>query len=240
MKKRLFIGSSVEGLDVANAVQGLLERDAESTVWHQGIFDVGGTSLHSLIKTAKASDAAVFVFSADDEIKIRGNNHLAVRDNVIFELGLFIGVLGAENVYIVAPRDNSGLRIPTDILGVTYATYDPQRSDGNVDAALGPACTAIRRQLRKDVGEKDFDADVAPRAVGFNDEESVGLIQAWLRRSMMAVLLRPHRHDEVDHELGLSRGTSSRLARRAVEDPSTGWRVVADNGEVFQLEMKKR
>ena len=70
-----------------------------------------------------------------------------VRDNVIFELGMFIGKLGKKRCFIVSPRTQEPFRIPTDLLGVTPATYNPNRDDGKLSAALGPACNKIRQTI---------------------------------------------------------------------------------------------
>ena len=89
-KNKIFIGSSVEGLKIAYAVQQNLRHTAETTVWDQGVFDLSSTTIESLIKVLDNSDFGIFVFSPDDIIKFRGNEALTVRDNVVFELGLFI------------------------------------------------------------------------------------------------------------------------------------------------------
>jgi hypothetical protein len=149
MKPRVFIGSSVEGLTVAYAIQQNLEYAAEVTVWPQGIFQLSRASLDSLIQALDASDFGVFVFTPDDVAKIRGNEHNVVRDNVIFELGLFVGRLGVSRTVFVKPREASDLHIPSDLAGITPATYSSQRIDDNIQAALGPACTSIANIIQK-------------------------------------------------------------------------------------------
>jgi hypothetical protein len=147
MKERIFIASSVEGLDVAYAAQENLEFNFEITVWPQGIFELSRSVLDSLVDSLTKFDAALFVFTPDDEIIIRGEKETKVRDNVIFELGLFLGRLGRERCFILQPRSVKDLSLPTDILGVTPATYDDKREDGNLLAALGPPCNKIRRAI---------------------------------------------------------------------------------------------
>src|SRR5437879_617847 len=91
LRPRLFIGSSNESLDYAYAIQQNLEDDAEVTVWKNGIFQLTKTAVESLIKALDKSDFAVFVFAPNDVLRLRKKNFAAVRDNVIFELGLFMG-----------------------------------------------------------------------------------------------------------------------------------------------------
>jgi hypothetical protein len=146
---RLFIGSSVESLDIAYALQECLEYDCEPTVWNQGIFEPSATALASLVKRLDSSDFAVFVFGPDDVVTLRGKAINAARDNVVFEFGLFVGRLGVERCLIVTPRLETPLHFPTDLIGLTTLSFNPDRSDGRVIAALGPAANQLRRQMRR-------------------------------------------------------------------------------------------
>lgn len=140
----LFIASSSEQLKLAYAVQQELEHDADPTVWKQGIFKPSQSTLDSLMHSLSSFDFGVFVFAPDDVTSMRGNANSTVRDNVIFELGLFIGQLGRRRCFIIVPRGAGTLHLPTDLIGFTPLEYNADRSDGNVRAALGPACDAIR------------------------------------------------------------------------------------------------
>jgi len=117
-KPRMFIGSSVEGLSVGDAINLNLDHEIEVTLWRTGAFDIASTALDSLVKRSTAVDFALFVFSPDDLVTIRSQQHVVVRDNVLFELGLFIGALGKDRCFIVKPR-NVELHLPTDLLGVS-------------------------------------------------------------------------------------------------------------------------
>lgn len=150
MKPRVFIGSSSENLDVAYAVQESLEHVAEVTVWDQGIFNPSRYNLESLIDALFATDFSVFVFVPDDVTSIRGQNQPTVRDNVIFELGLFIGRLGRERCYILVPKaEQRALKLPTDLLGLSPLAYDSNRRDCNLRAALGPPCSKVSKNITR-------------------------------------------------------------------------------------------
>ena len=148
MKPKLFIGSSVEGLNIAYAVQNNLVHRVEVTVWDQGVFNLSQSALESLVELLERMDFGVFIFTPDDLVTIRGEENRIVRDNVLFELGLFVGRLGRQRSFILKPSQDE-LRLPTDLLGITPATYETDRSDGNMRAATGPASNEIRENISK-------------------------------------------------------------------------------------------
>jgi hypothetical protein len=145
---RLFIASSVEGLEVAYALQENLEYDCDPTVWNQGVFKPSSVALLDLISEAAQSDFAVFTFTPDDILEMRGASFGAVRDNVIFEYGLFIGELGRARCFHVVPRNQPDLHMPSDLIGITPMMYNDRRADGRLVAALGPAANQIRHAIR--------------------------------------------------------------------------------------------
>lgn len=144
---RVFIGSSGEGLPVAEAINRALEHGYEATVWSQGVFGPGGYNLESLIEQTKTREFAILVVDADDTTASRGKTKNVARDNVIFELGLFLGALGRERCFMVYDRDRQP-DLPSDLLGITPATYG-RHSDNDLDAALGPATSRIKLQIAR-------------------------------------------------------------------------------------------
>lgn len=160
-KPALFIGSSVEGLEIAHTVQELLDFDFESTVWNQGVFSASQTTLVDLYVRTRQTDLALFVFTPDDVLTIRGQTVAAPRDNVIFELGLFLGASEPSRCFTLQPR-GAQMHLPTDLLGLTPLTYAADRRDRNLLAALGPACNQLRRASRQfqiDRGVLKFSVD---------------------------------------------------------------------------------
>lgn len=146
-KPKVFIGASRENQRVAEALQQSLDHDAEVEVWDQGTFRASEYPLESLEAKLETADFAVFVFSPDDITMMRGEAKNTVRDNVVFELGLFIGRLSRRRTFIIRPRETE-LHLPSDLMGLTPLTYDASRGEDNLRAALGSAATSIRAALR--------------------------------------------------------------------------------------------
>lgn len=146
---RLFVGSSSESRGIAYAIQQNLDDDADVTVWDQNVFRLTKDTLSSLIEQLSLSDFAVFVFAPDDLTRLRKATVRTVRDNVLFELGLFMGALGLDKAFIVAPKGAKNLHIPTDLIGIMVGRYNAQRQDSNLRAALGPFCNDVRNELNK-------------------------------------------------------------------------------------------
>jgi predicted nucleotide-binding protein len=147
-KPQMFVASSSENLQVAYDLQEALQDDVDVTVWKQGVFRLSRSTMESLVEWLPKCDFGAFVLVPDDVIEIRNARRETVRDNVIFELGLFIGCLGRERCFLLKPTGVDDLSLPTDLVGLTAATYDPQRQD-NMLAYLGPAANRIRKEVMR-------------------------------------------------------------------------------------------
>lgn len=145
-KPSIFIGSSREGLRVAQAIEFQFQDDAEITIWNEGLFNLSSGALETLVNSLDQFDFAVLVLTPDDLLLNRGAYVHSPRDNVLFELGLFMGRLGRLRTFIVCDK-SAKTKLPSDLGGITVALYDGNRQDGNLKAAVGPACTLMRDSI---------------------------------------------------------------------------------------------
>lgn len=152
-KPLIFIGSSTESRSIANALQESLSDELDAFVWSQWGFDLSRDAVDSLERTLAESDFAAFIFAPDDDLVIRGQQTAVVRDNVLFELGLFMGGLGRDRTFIVRPTSiEEAYRVATDLLGLTAATYDATALRGTPDElrrALLTAANQIRAATQR-------------------------------------------------------------------------------------------
>jgi len=228
MKPRMFIASSVEHIDLAYAAQESLEHDVESTVWSQGVFSISRTAMASLIDALDDSDFGLFILAPDDVTAIRDTSMKTVRDNVIFELGLFVGRLGNDRCFLIIPRGVEDLHLPTDLLGLTPANFDPDRQDRNMVAALGPACNRIRKAINK-LGSIAQTAPSFPNTQHIEVDELCNdpndcksLIESWMGMQPSGLNTSVIRFDDVDRELKLARGS----ALLYIEEAARRWNYV--------------
>ncbi len=148
-KLKLFVGSSVGGLNQARAVQGALQYDAYVRVWTNGIFRTGNYPIEDLIEALDDADFGAFIFLPEDVLILNRQNQAieskVVRDNVLFELGMFMGRLGKTRAFIIKPRGHE-LHLPTDLAGINTAEFN---DDPNLDAALGPPSYELLKMMKK-------------------------------------------------------------------------------------------
>lgn len=121
MKPRIFIGSSTEGLPVAQRIKSYFEPNYECYIWNDGIFKFNEGFLETLLKSASLFDFGFMVFAADDISRIRKKEYKTTRDNVLFEYGLFLGRVGIDRAYVL--KEDS-VKIPSDLAGVTLLSYN--------------------------------------------------------------------------------------------------------------------
>jgi hypothetical protein len=150
-RTKIFIGSSKESLQIARAIQHGLLDIATPELWNQGLFRAGTVVLNDLLKAVDGFDFGVFVFAPDDVVKMREKEHSAVRDNVLFELGIFIGRLGPERSIFVVPKSDTDLHLPSDLTGIIPATYDGEYISKRMQlqVAVSPAVFQISEVIRE-------------------------------------------------------------------------------------------
>ena len=147
---RVFIGSSSEGLGLAEALRENIEREADFELelrqWNNAdIFAPGSYALVDLLRETREVDFAILVFTPDDAARVRNADHRIPRDNVVFELGLFMGAIGRDRAFVLVPSgDGQGLKLPSDLQGLTTVRYTAGETPG-LARAVGEILRAIAR-----------------------------------------------------------------------------------------------
>ena len=144
-KPRIFLGSSGKQAKLLKALTRGLEDVADVEPW-TATFNPGTTTLGRLVELTGQVDFAAFVFAQDDWTSAEpispdadgAAGQASPRDNVVFEAGLFGGVLGMERTFILHAN---GAKLPTDLLGLTCVRYG--------DAAESVAVKTVNQKLRK-------------------------------------------------------------------------------------------
>jgi predicted nucleotide-binding protein len=141
----VFIGSSSEAADVATYLDKALKKQGIATrSWIDGVFQVSETTIESLTNIASQVDFAILLLTPDDITTSRKKKVNSPRDNVIFELGLFMGALGRDRTLIVA--DKTLGKLPSDLLGVVTLRYEKPKS-GPIGRALKLTLQDIRNRV---------------------------------------------------------------------------------------------
>lgn len=120
IKPRIFIGSSKEGLNVAEYVKQFLSLDFECFLWTDDLFKYNESALETLIKEASLFDFGLLIATKDDFLKSRDQEFDTPRDNVIFEYGLFLGRMGTSRAFVI---QEEGTKLPTDLFGITTPRF---------------------------------------------------------------------------------------------------------------------
>jgi len=125
-KPRIFLGSSGKQAKLLQALTRGLEDVAHVEPWTTS-FTPGTTTLERLLELTREVDFAAFVFAQDDWTantppapESSAPGQASPRDNVVFEAGLFGGVLGMRRTFILHAN---GAKLPSDLLGLTCVRY---------------------------------------------------------------------------------------------------------------------
>lgn len=203
-KPSVFVGSSSEGLEFARAIRSLLTDDAEVTVWKEDVFVIGKSFIEALFDALPRFDYAILILTPDDLVSARNVEAFGPRDNVIFELGLFMGRLGRSRTFIVRQAGGK-MKMPSDLDGITMAKYEWPRKDKSHKSAVGAACDSIR-QIIRDLGVSDTKAATAITDIRTrqNEQEEQLVSQQVQIRSLQVALSGIVTKYELDKLIGLS------------------------------------
>jgi predicted nucleotide-binding protein len=97
--------------------------DLEPVILHEQA-DQGKTIIEKFEAHAADVQCAVVILTTDDIASSKANpeqKELRARQNVILELGFFVGKLGRERTFALVEK---GVSLPSDIHGVVYIPLD--------------------------------------------------------------------------------------------------------------------
>lgn len=151
-RKRIFIGSSSEELGLADVAKSILEKDFEVVIWNDNVWDtsvfkINQNFLNDLLKASLQFDFGLLLGTTDDKVSYRGNEVLIPRDNVLFELGLFMGRLGLNKCAFVIDKE---LKVLSDITGISLARFS-KGDMGSFNAAIKQVGDFFRHQIDGDI-----------------------------------------------------------------------------------------
>jgi len=145
-KPRIFLGSSGKQAKMLQALTLGLEDVAHVDPWTTS-FNPGTTTLERLVELAHEVDFAAFVFAQDDWTTANTSTssspesgQASPRDNVVFEAGLFGGVLGMRRTFILHAN---GSKLPTDLLGMTSIRYGEEATPPEIQVVCDKLKKAI-------------------------------------------------------------------------------------------------
>ncbi|WP_234196797.1 TIR domain-containing protein [Pseudacidovorax sp. NFM-22] len=145
-KIRVFVISTAENVKIVRALHNQFEHDEFATVpWNQGVFRIANYTIDDLEQQLDQCDFAVAIAHGEDRVRTRNKNWPAPRDNVVFELGLFMGRLGRSRAILMEPK-GVGLKLPSDMAGLTTIRYDFVEG---APEKFAPACDKLREHIKK-------------------------------------------------------------------------------------------
>lgn len=150
MKPTLFIGSSTARLPIARGLKRILKDCADVTVWDEAPeFVMGESILSGLIKVGEMYDFALLVFGQDDCTMMNREEVPTVRDNVIFELGLFMGHMGTGRAFWLSPKGPKAPQLSSDLKGIIHLEFDePEMTDASsIPGSLLETREKVYRQI---------------------------------------------------------------------------------------------
>ncbi|MBS1611301.1 MAG: nucleotide-binding protein [Bacteroidetes bacterium] len=141
-KPKIFIGSSVKGLELAEIVRDELSAIGDCTLWKDAsVWEPNKSTFENLLRMISYFDFGIFVATADDLTMTNEKLVIEARDNVILEMALFCGAMGRDKSFLLVEE---GVKVPSDFNGI----YMP-RFDGSDKASVQKACAELVNHIEE-------------------------------------------------------------------------------------------
>ena len=147
-KKSIFVCSSSDGLDIALSLKKSLEDQYEVEAWKEGAFGIGQTYLESLNEASKRCQFVILVLTPYRKPGEGCDEELPISQNVLFEIGYFIGIFGRSRTFILLEKTHK-VQLPSYLDGISLAEVERGDSPDVLDVLLKPAVSKIRTALAK-------------------------------------------------------------------------------------------
>lgn len=145
--------SSTKGLTIASSVRAkLLDEKLTVRSWdHTDSFRPGEIILQALKNLLLRSRAALIVMTPDETGTHDGQTVVRPRDNLLFEFGLSVGLLGEERTFVLIPEDEPELelQLPSNVGGFIFIRYKPAELELSLAAAARKIAAALGDRTRR-------------------------------------------------------------------------------------------
>ena len=137
----------MNGTKVADALYGLLNDKYKVTLWEGAPFSPSKPLVNSIISIADEVDLAIFVFPYQDICTFYLDED-KLRSNLLFEVGLFVGALGLDRIFLILPNQDSfellthPEKVPSPLEGLPTFFYDARKNE-DLHVALSPVVSRI-------------------------------------------------------------------------------------------------
>jgi hypothetical protein len=217
-KPTLFIGSSKEAKPIVKDIHVRLEETASIQTWYHDTFFLGEHAIESLRRQILQADYALLIATPDDPVTVRDQPGFTARDNVLFELGMFMGTLGPRRSFYLIVSDHRGgqkrdVNIPSDLAGITRLQVTRTDDGSSYNSDLGAACVRLEGAIAR--GQNNLELSLLPStplAIGYFSNFVLQVCKTLINKADLKVGEAVHdcRNDSYDFHIVLpDRGIDS-------------------------------
>jgi len=207
-KRKLFIGSSLEAIKCARLLRDKIELKMKAQlsidIWKTAKWKNLQSILSSIEDFKNEYYYAIFIFHPDDFLKSRGKQFVIVRDNVIFELGYFLGQLGTKRTFLLIPEIQNrptdygaaAIKQLSDLSGSIRNNYKINMHNTNIRARWSYIVTDAVNSITKQIKDNENTLKNIYNRAKSKREETRAFLESEIGR-IKSELKNPSSSDEI-------------------------------------------